>query len=289
MKKVIGLMMVLLLALCACAPAEEKHSSVSGDASQLSEQSSSVLEAEKLILADWENEDWERTKETCFVYDLDGDGTAEEFSYQLNEPEYNVVFMVGDQQFSLSYCYLESMVLVDFDAQDAVYDLLICGDVASSDYVIVQMRIDCAGSISLEEVGRTAGSLRLEAEEFWVNEVVDALGTWMTTRQYGPDAQGLLVPLSDTLTLNQEESFPEECWLTVRKDLQVTGENGPETLPVGTRCYPICFAQDGTWADLKLEDGSVVRLQLKLKYYEDYVFSDYEWEETYFENLCYAG
>ena len=40
---------------------------------------------------------------------------------------------------------------------------------------------------------------------------------------------------------------------------------------------------------MKLEDGSVVRLQLKLKYYEDYVFSDYEWEETYFENLCYAG
>ena len=118
---------------------------------------------------------------------------------------------------------------------------------------------------------------------------MDALGTWIATRQYGPDAQGLLVPLSDTLTLNQEESFPEERWLTVRKDLQVTGENGAETLPVGTRCYPICFAQDGTWADLKLEDGSVVRLQLKLKYYEDYVFSDYEWEETYFENLCYAG
>ena len=30
-KKVIGLMMALLLALCACATAEEKHSSVHGD------------------------------------------------------------------------------------------------------------------------------------------------------------------------------------------------------------------------------------------------------------------
>lgn len=288
MKRTMALIMVLLLLLCACAPTQEAKSSVSGD-EELFSQSSSAPEEQQLILEEWHNEDWQQKQGTCFAHDLDGDGAAEEFTYRMDEAEWEAFFTVGSQNFSFGYGYVEQMVLVDFDAQDAAYDLFICGDVASSDYVILQMRIDCSGAISLQQVGQMEGFLNIKGEEFWVEEVINALGTWIAVRQYGPDAQGLLHPLTDTLTLNQEGTFQEERWLTLRKDLQVSGGNGGETLPAGTKCYPICYAQDLSWADLKLEDGSVVRLQLQLKRYEDDVFSDYEWEEMYFENLRYAG
>ncbi len=278
---------IFLLFACGCG-CEKRQSELSSVISQTEQ--SSLLEEPSPILQTWLNDDWTQEQTLMFCWDIDGDNEEEEFTYEMDEQNWRVVITVGEQKCILDYVYVSNAVLADFDRDDGAYDLFICGDVASSDYVVAQMR--CRAD-SIEIIQNIEGLLQLKGDEFWMQEVIQAIGTWIGCRQYAVDAKGWLSPLTDTLSVNEDADAQSEDRLEgypyLLKDLEVSLHGESYTVPAGTRLYPVCYAADLSYVELQIVGGERVRLILPLEQIDGRVYVDNEWEQEYFGNLRYAG
>lgn len=289
MKKVIIFILIVALALCAGCRMKGSDSSpikVVTQAPRVEPSPAPVSELPKI----WKNEDGQ-TSGDIFSCDVNKDGKAELLRYQPMDEntEMPISFYVAGSYVNLDFFFPETVFICDLNGKDGVLDILVDGDVASSDYVTYHLRYANNELTILSEI---YGWLHdIDGEQIIMGEIVDMLGTWGAYRPYVLDESGLLVPATQTLSISGNSlKAPFEQWraiLTVRT-LPVTIGGVKTALEAGVKLTPTAFER-GAWADFITEDGIEGRIEFMLGENEYELFIGGVAESEYFEELMYAG
>ncbi|MDO4564787.1 MAG: hypothetical protein Q4C04_04160 [Clostridia bacterium] len=247
-----------------------------------------AIPAESLPVV-WENENWNDTAMVATI-DLDGDGVEETLRFEGDEDASEVAcrFYVNDLSVTLEFFMPSRVMLCDL-LSDGITDILVEGDMASSDFYTYQLLYD-GTSLTILSV-HYAWIEEYTQFGMVMGEIVDMLGTWSTIRLYTTQ-NGVLIPATSVL-INQETDMSEDAEfsrvLTLIKELPVTTLSGESTtLPVGTKLIPAAFVR-GSYLDILTSDGVQYRLEVTYGESEWECLIDGAPESEYFEELFYAG
>lgn len=328
MKRYLGLLMALLMLLCACAaPAqveqqeetvvqEETVQEVPEQAEELTEETAE--EATQEIA--------EQTQENISVADTgyEGDGfygfpimrfeVAEQQEVDLDgcgQPEiaallklfdehdqmcYALRVVKGDAVYDTSYLYTWHVGLWIKDLSgDGLPEIYVSGDMMSSDYVTFGWKLTQNGLQSLSEDARgvlTNGRIASVGENsVIIEEYQYVLGTWMASREYvSSELRGLEPQVSTLWTIEQSDG---ERYLSVIEPLPVTVDGASALLPAGTQLTITAYDGENTvWFETADGLEGCIHLQ-DSNILPDGVFAmwaiDGRSENDFFEMLPYAG
>ncbi len=213
-----------------------------------------------------------------FYYDVDGDGVKDEVSIWGNISEYDRidkhVILIDDRRFEVEADGYDTDPLFIHTADGSNY--LYVQDTSDNDYRMLSIyRFTADGAVECTGVLNNTGwfTQPVEGDNYWGLEAVltdpaqfrlesrtDTLSTLTGYRDYQISSNG--VPVSDVTWYTHFS----ECYLTLKQALDVdvidenTGEKtGTMTLNPGTEVL-YYRTDDATFADLQLDDGTVVRV-----------------------------
>jgi len=246
------------------------------------------------------------TEKGYYSLDLDGDGADETvcvFSMPSGFEDSTVGVLVREEDgaegmFVSSVIFAEKVQVVDVDPAAPGVEILVSGDVMSSDYETVCLRWDggALSRVAFRTPDGTAGDcLYADADLFMeglltVVGKVDVLGSWWGTLTYSWDGEALSPMAGDIWHFDRGEGDEvDDRVLVTAREIPVTYEDGTEgALPAGTTLWP--FATDGsTTVWYETADGGVGTIAIE-RNEEEYMWyiggvSEYEC----FEELPYAG
>lgn len=204
----------------------------------------------------WKNKNYESHGGEIMVIDIDMDGQDDVIRYEELTDEEMTRMFIGDYVVDLQMYEPESVLAIDAVHNDGSLDLLVSGDVCSSDYVIFNLRIQNGKLTMVNSVGGSIGAL--DGDNIVVYQSIDRLGTWSTYRNYSFDLGGSFVPRSEREYVDEswfESAFrdpiPESDddyagYLYTLRPLTVTVDGEEITLPERTCLLPTYFDPDGT-------------------------------------------
>lgn len=265
----LSLLLLPLLLLAACAPKTQSAQPEASEMPVLIEVAPVQTDAPDgapqtgqapLPAPDYgENGLFKLTMNETAAYDLNGDGVAEKLTLTLTEDadgDEHVTVSVADEDTrlvrdfdELEYIWGAEGYLADLDPDDGLIEILITGDIGSSDYETLVLRFDCAeltcdiNAFSEQSVWGYVlsvhdGMIRTELP-------VDIVGTWSGQADYAL-TDGFTFAEPEVYDIDNDGFTDEDGFtrvLTLAKPLDATllTEDAGEgiTLPAGTRMLPV--------------------------------------------------
>ena len=239
--------------------------------------------------------------------DMNGDGTMETISLQMESDEYNdmktVTVNVDDSSASedvhgssavpvlmhtddgRNYLYLEYMSDNDY-REVLVFDLSV-GAVRKVGGISGGF-----GSIWQEDINGFTSMLPADPRQFTLVDHINLLSSYAGMRDYTLSEDGMAQPLEDFYdvpngqTLKTVRDLPAMLLPDGEAGADVAGEQ--ISIPAGTS-LTICRSDAGHYVDLQREDGSFVRVTVDPSDSGWPIMIDGENADTYFEKTYYAG
>ena len=248
-------------------------------------------------------------QDTCFC-DLDGDGVDEEISVKWIDGPYDepVICVVirdasGEElEYPTEILDLTAFYVADLNPDDGLCEVLVSGDVMSSDYYTWVLRLEGGKIVSLPYADReaeeffdvTPGSVsRIEDGAMVLTTKIDVLGSWWGDRPHvlTEDNSSIHAAEGSAWTFEYDYADPDvwERCLELNRALPYTDANGGEgTLPPAMRLQII--ETDGeTYARFHAEDGCEGRFEIEPSTKGWGCMIDGLDEEEWFVVLPYAG
>lgn len=255
--------------------------------------------------------------ESAIAYDIDGDGREEQVTLLTLEGEYETTYTViritddtgstytfGPDEADMPE-YATVLLLADILPGDSCTEIVLSGDMCSTDYITHILRFDGTKIEAATSTGTYDGSVLAgiwgsffgmgENGSIFIDNAVDALGTFWGIREYAHEG-GMHFGYAPGSSWVRLYDGPEDIrWgseysnaITALAPLPVTVEGEACTLEAGTELF-IVETDRESFADFLLQDGRRGRIELTWPEDEWRAFIDGRPEDEWFEYLPYAG
>ena len=218
--------------------------------------------------------------------DLDGDGEDETLRLRWDgDPDYPQLTAVvtgtdgAVYEYTTDITYYERVYATDID-NDGKTELLLSGDMASSDYYTWCLRYDNENGLTAvwfpnTERDRSATDAHTICGYGLITDISDGvitlcgsqdiLGTWFAAREVSyNEADGCFDFADDgayKIDLSDHEWVDDYRTLCTTRELAATVDGADTTLAAGTKLVP--YATDlESYVDVRLEDGTIARLEI---------------------------
>ena len=245
--------------------------------------------------------------------DLNGDGADEELRLRLDgDPDYPQLTAVvtgtdgAVYEYTTDITYYERIYATDIDG-DGKQELLLSGDMASSDYYTWCLRYDDENGLTVVQFPNTerdkgaSSAAHTECGYGLLTDISDGvitlsgsqdiLGTWFASRRVSYNAEEGCFDFADdgayVIDLSEHDWSDEYRTLCTTCELAATVDGKSVTLAVGTKLVP--YASDlESYVDVLCEDGTIARIEISANPDNyGYLIGDME-DSACFEYMPYA-
>ena len=228
-----------------------------------------------------------------FVFDLDFDGTPEEISFKMDYDNNTTTIFDGSRSIVLEEgAELMDVYLVDLDENTPYANLIICIDMASDDYVSIELHPEgdrlVKGTVLYDRVYVDRGLV-------FRDERTELLGTRSGYRRchgedFTPDSEWLIddyIPTMEELTYEREDMIGMGILLHAVREVPCTINGEEATLAPGTLLYVLRFHESRTLVEVCTTDNVVAMIAFTNVTQWPPLING-ESQDKYFNNVLYA-